>query len=139
MLSRGLRCFDYKYYQEQYDDLAKAGITNPMDLLGHYAQYGQFEGRKVRFTCADTMANLPAGFDTPKIEEDDDQYFESWDQKLEDVSETPEEAAERLAREEEQALLRHGNASDSLQQALKGVLVGEAVKSFSKKKMTQKT
>lgn len=140
VLSRGLRCFDFNYYQDQYDDLSKAGITDPQDLFEHFAHYGQFEGRTARFTCADTFIGLPTGFDNPetlnrdtKLDKNDIEFMKKFS------LETPEETASRIAREQEKALLMHGDANDPLQQALKGVLVGEAVKSFSIKKKSKST
>ena len=119
VLVRGPRCFDHRHYLEQHRDLQDAGFTTSNDLFGHFVEFGQFEQRRIRFTCADTMTGLPAGFDTAS-EEALDEDFDS-----------------REANEERAALLKGGDASDPVQQALKGALVAEVAKQFTKESMEQ--
>lgn len=123
MLSRGPRCFDYRYYAEQHADLGNAGITTPEALFEHFAEFGQFEHRRVRFTCADTLIGMSAGFDTaPQGQLPGDRPGIV---KEEDAA----TVAARLAAEERAALLaKEGDADDPVQQALKGALVVEAAK-----------
>ena len=121
VLARGPRCFDSNYYLEQHKDLQNAGMTHVLDLFDHFAQFGQFEKRRIRFTCADTLFGLPAGFDTDPVEGmdggDDDDLLLS--EEIEAV------------RDAEELLSRQGDAGDAVQQALKGVLVSETAKDFA--------
>ena len=64
VLARGPRCFDYNYYAAQHKDLLQAGMSTGQELFDHFAEFGQFEKRRIRFTCADTMSGLRSGFDT---------------------------------------------------------------------------
>lgn len=94
-------------------------MSTGQELFDHFAEFGQFEKRRIRFTCADTMSSLRAGFDT--IANGTIAGLES----AEDAArrEDAEEAAELLARQ--------GDAKDAVQQALKGALVGETAKDFA--------
>lgn len=118
VLARGPRCFDYRFYMDQHRDLQRAGMTHPLDLFAHFAEFGQFEKRRIRFTCADTMVGLPRGFDTEPEEGAEDGGGGG------DAVREAEEAAELLA--------RAGDASDPVQQAIKGVLVSETAKDFAR-------
>jgi len=123
ILSRGLRCFDYRYYAQAHEDLEQAGITTPEALFEHFAEFGQFERRRVRFTCADTLMGLPAGFDN----EPPGRAGVMNQKKL--IHEDAVTEAARAAAEERAALLtKDGDAEDAVQQALKGALVEEAAK-----------
>lgn len=131
LLARGPRCFDYQYYAEQNSDLERNGIVSPMDLFEHFAEFGQFEKRKIRFTCADTMVGLPTGFDklAPGAGSGASTAggriaSERWAR-----GETAATAAARLAAEQRAALLaQEGDGENPVQQALKGALVAEAAK-----------
>ena len=117
VMSRGPRCFDYTYYLDQHKDLQSAGMADPLDLFYHFAEFGQFEKRKIRFTCADTMYGLPRGFDTEPPGSLGGAGVEGG------VEQEAEDAAEVLARQ--------GDAGDAVQQAIKGVLVSETAKDFA--------
>lgn len=120
VLSRGSRCFDHEYYAQQHSDLAKAGFDTKELLFEHFAEFGQFEKRKVRFTCADTMIELPRGFDTLDNGHVDGVSFKM---KKEDAQETEM----RKAAIQRAAMLRQrGDANDEVTQAIKGALVEEA-------------
>lgn len=132
VLSRGSRCFDHEYYAQQHNDLAKAGFDTKELLFEHFAEFGQFEKRKVRFTCADTMIELPRGFDTLDDGRTDGgsgvRYSKT---KKEDAQETEM----RKAAIQRAAMLRQrGDANDEVTQAIKGALVGEAAKDTIKLK-----
>jgi hypothetical protein len=127
VLSRGSRCFDHEYYAEQHRDLAKAGFNTKELLFEHFAEFGQFEKRKVRFTCADTMDDLPLGFDNAPISGSG--FLSKVDQKSE------QQETERKAAIQRAAMLRQrGDANDELTQAVKGALVEEAAKDIIKLK-----
>lgn len=119
VLARGPRCFDYKFYLSEHKDLQRAGITSPQQLFEHFAEFGQFEKRRIRFTCADTMYGLRGGFDTDAVQNGDG----GWESSLDLAAKDAEDAAELLSRQ--------GDAGDAVQQALKGVLVSETAKDFA--------
>jgi hypothetical protein len=119
VLARGPRCFDYKFYLAEHKDLQRAGITSPQQLFEHFAEFGQFEKRRIRFTCADTMYGLRGGFDTDAVQTGDG----GWESALDLAAKDAEDAAELLNRQ--------GDADDAVQQALKGVLVSETAKDFA--------
>lgn len=123
VLSRGSNCFDHKYYAEQHNDLDRAGFDTRESLFEHFAEFGQFEKRKVRFTCADTMADLPLGFDTIP-----DTGIRGFKYKNANKN-NPQEMELRKAAIQRAAMLRQrGDANDEVTQALKGALVEEAAK-----------
>lgn len=120
VLSRGSRCFDYEFYAAQHADLERAGFNTREALFEHFAEFGQFERRKVRFTCADTLQHLPKGFDNRKGMKPNDIVTGAGNQF---------DMAARKAAIQRAALLRQrGDANDAVQQALKGALVEEAAK-----------
>ena len=127
VLSRGPRCFDHEYYAEQHGDLGKAGFNTKELLFEHFAEFGQFEKRKVRFTCADTMDGLPLGFDN--VPTSASGFLAKVDQK------NDQHESERKAAIQRAAMLRQrGDANDELTQAVKGALVEEAAKDIIKLK-----
>ena len=133
VLSRGARCFDHEYYSQQHNDLAKAGFDSKEMLFEHFAEFGQFEKRKVRFTCADTMIELPSGFDTM-----DDGGSGAGAARFHARKEDAQETEMRKAAIQRAAMLRQrGDANDELAQAIKGALVEEAAKDTIKLKNTR--
>jgi hypothetical protein len=118
VLSRGSRCFDHEYYSQQHGDLAKAGFDTKELLFEHFAEFGQFEKRKVRFTCADTMIELPRGFDTQDLSHADQVGYQT---KEAHETEMRQAAIQRAA-----VLRQRGDANDEVTQAIKGALVEEA-------------
>lgn len=127
VLSRGARCFDHEYYAEQYRDLEKAGFLTREALFQHFAEFGQFEKRKVRFTCADTLSNLPEGFDNQKGHKRSSLIKGTAGTNGQDEVERRKAAIQRAA-----MLRQRGDANDPVQQALKGALVEEAAKDLFK-------
>lgn len=127
VLSRGPRCFDHEYYAQQHGDLEKAGFNTKELLFEHFAEFGQFEKRKVRFTCADSMDGLPQGFDNTLLS--DSGFLPKLDEK------NIHQESERKAAIQRAAMLRQrGDANDELTQAVKGALVEEAAKDIIKLK-----
>jgi hypothetical protein len=47
--ARGASCFDYQHYRDGSADLKD--VTSDAELWKHYVYFGQFEGRKARFSC----------------------------------------------------------------------------------------
>ena len=45
-----IKNFDYKFYEEQYDDINNKNMTDK-ELLEHFVKIGQFEGRKCNPKC----------------------------------------------------------------------------------------
>lgn len=127
VLSRGPRCFDHEYYAEQHADLKRAGFNSKELLFEHFAEFGQFEKRKVRFTCADTMEDIPRGFDN--VPTSGAGFVSRLDPK------DDQQESERKAAIQRAAMLRQrGDANDELTQAVKGALVEEAAKDIIKLK-----
>lgn len=62
--ARGDACFDHEFYLRHSPDLRGAQFKSTAEIFGHYAFYGQFEGRLTRFTCPDTMWDFASGFDS---------------------------------------------------------------------------
>lgn len=116
--ARGPRCFDHQHYYQQHTDLQSAGLSKASDLFNHFVQFGQFEQRKFRFTCADTLTGLAGGFDTFQMGGDNVNYN--------GVLETDGNQLD------EGVLSLTDASSDSVEpevrQAIKGTLVTEAVK-----------
>lgn len=134
VLSRGPRCFDHEYYADQHGDLDRAGFDTRESLFEHFAEFGQFEKRKVRFTCADTMMELPLGFDNKQDSGTDSIKVSKRSSKVD-----PKEIEVRKAAIQRAALLRQrGDASDEVTQALKGALVEEAAKGMMRLKSRNK-
>lgn len=135
VLSRGSRCFDHEYYVQQHNDLEKAGFNTKELLFEHFAEFGQFERRKVRFTCADTMIDLPRGFDTTGRGDTEGLTLSSKAKKEDHLETEMRKAAIQRA-----AMLRQrGDANDELAQAIKGALVEEAAKDTIRLKSRGKT
>ena len=122
VLSRGPRCFDHEYYAQQHSDLERAGFNSQETLFEHFAEFGQFERRKVRFTCADTFMDIPEGFDYQKGTRGSEIINGAHSASSNDME-------RRKAAIQRATMLRErGDANDEVQQALKGALVEEAAK-----------
>eukprot|EP00890_Picochlorum_soloecismus_P001815 jgi/Picsp_1/2634/NSC_00864-R1_hypothetical protein VOLCADRAFT_105929 [Volvox carteri f. nagariensis] len=122
VLSRGARCFDHEYYAQQHSDLERAGFNTQETLFEHFAEFGQFEKRKVRFTCADTFTDIPEGFDYQKGSTRSGVIKGAHSASSNDME-------RRKAAIQRATMLRErGDANDEVQQALKGALVEEAAK-----------
>ena len=122
VLSRGPRCFDHEYYAQQHNDLERAGFNSQETLFEHFAEFGQFERRKVRFTCADTFMDIPEGFDYQKGTRGSEIINGAHSASSNDME-------RRKAAIQRATMLRErGDANDEVQQALKGALVEEAAK-----------
>jgi hypothetical protein len=134
VLARGPRCFDHEHYAAHHPDLARAGITAGADLFQHFAEFGQFERRSIRFTCADTMVGLPAGFDSGggrRAAAGGGGGVAAGGAAGEDRE---GDAAARRAADQRAALLgSQGDAGDAVQQALKGAMAGEAARDATKR------
>jgi hypothetical protein len=116
-LARGPRCFDHLYYYQQHADLQSAGFSTASELFDHFVQFGQFEQRKIRFTCADTLSGLTEGFDS--LQGDfRDESSESDDMSDDDVPSFADDSGY--------------NDDPDMQQAVKSVLVTEVVKDLIK-------
>ncbi len=127
VLARGPRCFDWGFYAEQHPDLGRAGIATPAALFQHFAEFGQFERRKIRFVCADTVAGLPAGFDTGGgVRAGAGGAGGAAAAARAEEEAAAAEAAAAAAEARAALLAAGGDADDPVQQALKGALVAEA-------------
>ena len=99
-----------------------AGFNSQETLFEHFAEFGQFEKRKVRFTCADTFIDIPEGFDYQKGTRRSGFMNGAHSTGSNDME-------RRKAAIQRATMLRErGDANDEVQQALKGALVEEAAK-----------
>jgi hypothetical protein len=134
-LARGARCFDHEYYSDRHKDLTGAGLTTSYQLFEHFAEFGQFERRKARFVCADSVVGLPNGFDSEGDGGSSRATLAHKGSRAGSGSGSQSETAlaDRISLLEE--VDAGEDTTDPVQQALKGAMVAEAAKDLFRQKV----